>query len=90
MNNNRYVNSIVNFIKEHKNDYKTLLLKDPYNLRNIKSCSWHPNWYMFTYDLSKSDLKSDIVRACRGIVLYIDEKEIRPVSVPYTKFYNYV
>ena len=89
MYNNRYVSSLINFIKEHKNDYKTLLLKEPYKLRSIKTCSWHPNWYMFTYDLSKSDLKSDIVRACHGIVLYIDEKEIRPVSVPYTKFYNY-
>ena len=89
MYNNRYVSSLINFIKEHKNDYKTLLLKEPYKLRSIKTCSWHPNWYMFIYNLWKSDLKNDIVRACRGIVLYIDEKEIKPVSVPYTKFFNY-
>ena len=86
---NRYINALVNFIKNHKDNYKSLLLKDPYKLRNIKSCSWHPNWYMFTYSLSNSDLNNDIVRACRGIVLYINEKEVKPVSVPYTKFFNY-
>ena len=89
MQKNRYISALVNFIKEHKENYKSLLLKSPYNLRHVKPCSWHPNWYMFTYSLSSSDLNNDIVRACRGIVLYIDEKEIKPVSVPYTKFFNY-
>ena len=44
---------------------------------------------MFNYNIFSSDLKSDIVRACRGIVLSIDENVIKPVSVPYTKFFNY-
>ena len=86
---NRYINALVNFVKEHKDNFKTLLYRAPYNLRNIKSCTWHPNWYMFTYSLSNSDLKNDIVRACRGIVLDVDEKEVKTVSVPYIKFFNY-
>ena len=89
MYNNRYVNALINFIKEHKTDYKKLLLKAPYNLKTVKSCTWHPNWYIFMYNLSQSSLKNEIVRACRGIVLYIDEQEVKPVSVPYTKFFNY-
>ena len=89
MYKNRYINALISFIKDHKDDFKKLLLKEPYKLRTVKSCSWHPNWYMFVYNLSQSDLKNDIVRACRGIVLYIDEKEIKPISVPYTKFFNY-
>ena len=89
MYNNRYVNALISFINAHKEDFKKLLLKNPYNLKTVKSCSWKENWYMFVYNLSKSDLKNDIVRACRGIVLYIDEKETKPVCVPYTKFYNY-
>ncbi len=44
---------------------------------------------MFNYNLLTSDFTSDVVRACRGTVLSIDENEIKPISVPYTKFFNY-
>jgi hypothetical protein len=44
---------------------------------------------MFNYNLCTSDLQNDIVRACRGTVLLINENEIKPISVPYTKFFNY-
>ena len=86
---NRYVNSLVTFVKEHKNDFIDILLKSPYNLKNVKNCTWHPDWYIFIYNLMKSDFKNEIVRACRGIILSINDKEIKPVSVPYTKFFNY-
>ena len=86
---NKYVNALVDFIQQHINDFQDILLKSPYNLKNVKNCEWHKNWYMFNYSLSSSDLKNDIVRACRGIVLSIDNNGIKPVSVPYTKFFNY-
>ena len=86
---NKYVNSLINFIKEHKNDFKDILLKKPYCLKRVKNCTWHNNWYMFNYNLFSSDFKNDIVRACRGIVLSIDENGVKPISVPYTKFFNY-
>ena len=87
--NNKYVNSLVELIKEHKDNFKDILLKPPYNLKRITNCSWHKNWYMFNYNLFSSDLTIDVVRACRGIVLSIDENGVNPVSVPYTKFFNY-
>ena len=34
--NNKYVNSLINFIKEHKNNFKEILQKNPYNLKRIK------------------------------------------------------
>ena len=87
--NNKYVNSLINFIKEHKNNFKEILQKNTYNLKRITNCPWHKNWYMFNYNIFSSDLKNDVVRACRGIVLSIEENEIKPVSIPYTKFFNY-
>lgn len=86
---NKYVNSLVSFIKENKTNYKELLLKKPYKLKTIRNCLYKQNWYMFNYDLAISDLTNDIVRACRGIVLSIDENGVKPVSVPYTKFFGY-
>jgi tRNA splicing ligase len=86
---NKYVNSLINFIKEHKHNFKEILPKNPFNLKRITNCPWHKNWYMFNYNIFSSDLKSDVVRACRGIVLSIDENEVKPVFVPYTKFFNY-
>ena len=79
----------MDFIKENKNNYKDLLLQKPYKLRSIRNCLYKPNWYMFNYDLAISNLTNDIVRACRGIVLSIDERGVKPISVPYTKFFNY-
>ena len=87
--NNRYVNSLINFIKENKTKYKDILLRKPYNLKRISNCFWNKDWYMFNYNLCSSDFQNDIVRACRGIVLLINDNEIRPISVPYTKFFNY-
>ena len=86
---NKYVNCLVDFIKENKNNYKDLLLQKPYKLRSIRNCLYKPSWYMFNYDLAISNLTNDIVRACRGIVLSIDENGVKPISVPYTKFFNY-
>lgn len=87
---NKYVNALVNLVKSHLNDFKDILLKKPYSLKNIRICSWHENWYMFNYNLLTSDLKNDVVRACRGIVLSIDNNEVKPISVPYTKFFNFL
>ena len=87
--NNRYVNALVELIKANKDNFKDILFKKPYSLKRITNCPWHNNWYMFNYNLFSSDFKSDVVRACRGIVLSIDENGVKPVSVPYTKFFNY-
>ena len=89
MLNNKYINALVTFIKEHINNFQDILMKKPYNLKSIKNCIYHPSWFMFNYNLLTSDLKNDIVRACRGTVLSIENNEVKPVSIPYTKFFNY-
>ena len=86
---NKYVNALVNLVNEHIHDFQDILLKKPYCLKSIKNCIYHRDWYMFNYNLLNSDLKHDVVRACRGIVLSIDNNQVKPISVPYTKFFNY-
>ena len=86
---NKYVNALISFIAEHKNNFKEILQKSPYNIKRVTNCPWHKNCYMFNYNIFSSDLKSHVVRACRGIVLSIDENGIKPISVPDTKFFNY-
>jgi hypothetical protein len=85
---NKYINALVNFIKEN-DDWETKLKKNPFNLKTIKWCTWQPNWCMFVYNLFNSELTNDIVRGCRGTVLEIDGKNIKVISAPYTKFFGY-
>ena len=88
---NKYVNALVNLVKENINDFQDILMQKPYCLKSIKQCIYNKNWYMFNYNLLTSDLTNDVVRACRGTVLSIDKNNniIKPLSVPYTKFFNY-
>lgn len=79
---------LIDFIKTH-DDWEKLLKEKPYNLKSIKNCFWHQDWYMFVYNLFSSELTNPVVRNCRGTVLSIDGKDVKPISVPYTKFFNY-
>lgn len=85
---NKYINALVQYVKENPN-WKTDLKKSPYNLKSIKECSWHNNWYMFVYNLFDSDLKNDVVRGCRGTVLEINGNDVKIISAPYSKFFGY-
>lgn len=85
---NEYIKSLVDFISENK-DWERLLKKAPYNLKSVKQCSWHKGWYMFVYNLFDSELTNPVVRACRGTVLEINDGNIKVISAPYTKFFNY-
>ena len=79
--------ALIDFIKEHKDNWEELLKKEPYNLKSIKHCFYHPEWVMCVYNLFDSKLTDPVVRNCRGIVINTNTYE--PVSVPYTKFFNY-
>ena len=84
----KYISELISLIKNNDN-WKTLLKENPYNLKTIKECSWHKNWFMFVYNLFDSDLSNYIVRACRGTVLEINGKDVKVISYPYSKFDNY-
>ena len=64
--------ALVDFIKNHKDDWEEILSHRPYSLKQIRPCTWHPNWYMFVYNLSRSLLTDPVVRNCRGVALEID------------------
>ena len=81
--------ALINFIKEHKDNWEELLKKEPYNLKSIKNCFWNQSWWMFVYNLFDSELTNEVVRNCRGVVLSINGDDVKPISVPYTKFFNY-
>lgn len=85
---NKYINALVNFIKEN-DDWEIKLKKAPYNLKSVKWCLWQPNWCMFVYNLFNSELTNDVVRGCRGTVLEINGKDVKVISAPYTKFFGY-
>lgn len=85
---NKYINALVNFVKENDN-WEELLKKNPYNLKSVKWCMWKPNWCMFVYNLFNSELTNDVVRGCRGTVLEINGKDVKVISAPYTKFFGY-
>lgn len=85
---NKYLNALVEYVKFNPN-WKIDLKKSPYNLKTIKECSWHPNWFMFVYNLFDSELTNDVVRGCRGTVLEINGNDVKIISAPYTKFFGY-
>ena len=62
---NKYIDAFVDFVKSNDN-WKELLKKKPYSLKLIKECSFHPNWFMFVYNLFDSELTKDVIRGCRG------------------------
>lgn len=79
---------LIDFIKAN-DDWEKLLKEKPYNLKSIKNCFWHQDWYMFVYNLFDSELTNPVVRNCRGAVLSIVGKDVKPISVPYTKFFGW-
>lgn len=75
------------FIRANEN-WKRLLRLPPYNLKSVTDCPWpgHENWTMLVYNLFDSDLRSPIVRQCRGTIV---DDEGNVICAPYIKFFNY-
>ena len=88
MYKNKYINALINFVKNNPKDYEEKLLEEPYNLKNILTFPNNPTWKKFNYNLFGSDLSLDIVKACRGTVLEINGDEVKVIAAPYTKFFD--
>lgn len=73
---------LLEFINNN-NNWEELLVRKPYCLK-IKRDN---EYIMFSYNQIESDFNNDIVRECRGIILY--EPTMLPVCVPFFKFGNY-
>ena len=70
------------FMREN-DDWEELLKKEPYRLRISKKYGY----VLLTYKLGKSVMSNPIVQECRGVIF--DLKTLKPVCVPFFKFFNY-
>lgn len=78
------------FIVNHKAKWREIITKDPFNITVKKVYEdLYDDIYMFSYPNFGADFSLSVVRACRGCVYRINEKEIIPICLPYTKFTNY-
>lgn len=83
----QYYNKLLNFIKNNPNDWKELLGKEPCFITIKKGID---SLYMFSYDQRKSDFSNDIVKACRGCIVDIEDvSNPEMVCTPFYKFMNY-
>lgn len=92
-----YYNVLLNFIKEHKENWIELLQEEPYFLK-IKQCPFrdidnnllYPELYMLSYNMLCSSFKEAIVRACRGCIISIEDiNNPKMICTPFYKFFNY-
>lgn len=83
---NTYIN-LVDFIKTHKN-WKELLSNPPYSINIKNNNPKHPDWYLFKYSQYATDFSYDVSKACRGVVLQINESGVKGVCIPFQKFFN--
>ena len=84
----RYFDALIKFINSTE-EWETKLFQSPFSLRSVSRAAYKPSWVMFLYDLRTSDTNLDVVRACRGCVLEIEQgKVVRPICLPYAKFFN--
>lgn len=84
---------LVDFIYQHE-DWRKILSEKPYSINIKNNCPEHPDWYLFKYNQIDTDFSYNICKACRGVVLDIQQKDggkasrVRPVCVPFKKFFN--
>ena len=74
--------SIKKFIQSNE-DWEELLTKDPYNL----TIRYDNGMFLLKYSQYESDMSKKICQEARGIIF--DEETLKPVCVPYFKFFNY-
>lgn len=84
---NSYID-LVNFIKNNK-DWKEKLSNPPYSISIKNNNPKHPDWYIFKYSQFATDFSNQLCKACRGVVLKINDNVISPVCVPFQKFFNF-
>lgn len=77
-----------NFINSHKDYWKELLRREPYNLESVTRFPNNSNWYILMYSLYDSDLSNKIVQQCRGTVVALEGDKYKVICAPYLKFFN--
>jgi hypothetical protein len=73
---------IQKFLEEHRDNWKSLLTSDPYNL-TIRE---RDNFILFMYSQIDSDFNIPLVCECRGLILEKDTFKV--ICFPFTKFWN--
>lgn len=72
----------IEFINNHKENWKELLSQPPYSLI-IKE---DEHYYLLKYNQIESDFNEKICRECRGLI--IDKESLKPVALSFYKFFN--
>lgn len=72
----------IEFINEHKENWKELLSQPPYSII-IKEDDYY---YLLKYNQIESDFNEPICRECRGLI--IDRQTLEPVALSFKKFFN--
>lgn len=78
-----YIYDLLTFIESNKNWFSLLTNEFFINIKNIGDL------YIFNYNQFKTNFSENFTRACRGTILKINDKNIKPVCVPFYKFFNY-
>lgn len=71
-----------NFICCNKENWKSLLTKEPYNL----IINEDDDYMLFKYNQIESDFNQPLVKECRGLIL--DKHTLKPVALSFEKFWN--
>ena len=79
---------VVEFIKEHPEDWEKILSAPPYSITVTRGEKCGYDLVMLKYNMIEDpDFSNPIVRECRGLILM--DKTFEPVTVPFFKFGNY-
>ena len=73
---------LIEFIKEHKDNWRELLKESPYCL----TINEDDNYAIFKYSQVESDFNEQICRECRGLI--IDKNTLEPTALSFIKFFN--
>lgn len=79
---------LVNFIKEHKDNWREVLTSSPYNLIIKDGEGIYSGLSLFKYNQYDSDLSVPLVQECRGVIIDIEDN-FNVVCYPFNKFFNY-
>ena len=78
--------NVQTFITQHSN-WENILSNAPYYINISRDIMFNHRLIMFKYNQIDSSFNNSIVCECRGLIL--DEMTLKPISFPFTKFFNF-
>lgn len=87
----KYFQDVIDFIKEHKDNWRNELKKEPYRVSSTQCPDKaYKNAYMLSYSQFDSDFTNRVVKGCRGSIIDVtDIDNPKFVCAPFYKFVNH-